>query len=485
MAKDKKNVTTDEAAPKKKKQKKVKTREQKLVRKRTNIIICLCVFGVVFMFFGICGITTKVGSDALLKACAAVDEVKYTAEVNPNPILPVLGEDGKAKKDDNGNFNFIDKTGELDKRNFKVLQITDVHIGAGAFSIRTDKYTINTVEDLIRKAQPDLVVVTGDIAYPVFFQSATLDNQKEARAFATLMENLGVYWTFAFGNHDTELYSSFTREQIGKFYAETPEFKHCIYSNHATLNGKEVSGTGNFAINIKDKNEELVHSIFMVDSNSYLDDDPLGMKWHYDGIHKDQISWYQNMTKTLGLVDNDGNISTVASSSMWFHIPIKEFRTAFDEWQANGNSDTANVIMRNGYNGEWARGALGTDIDNGIYNVLCDNGTTGVFCGHDHYNNGQMLYKKDGRELNLTYGMSIDYLAYPGIYKKTAQRGGRIVEINAKNNLKAVDKWDVAKDYNQDNFTDDNTKYGFATYRLPYWIDRNNDNAAVTLPEGK
>lgn len=53
--------------------------------------------------------------------------------------------------------------------------------------------------------------------------------------------------------------------------------------------------------------------------------------------------------------------------------------------------------------------------------------STGFFCGHDHYNNASIAYKG----IRLTYGMSIDYLAMPGIGKETAQRGAELITIHA------------------------------------------------------
>ena len=49
--------------------------------------------------------------------------------------------------------------------------------------------------------------------------------------------------------------------------------------------------------------------------------------------------------------------------------------------------------------------------------------TSGFFCGHDHYNNASIEYKG----IRLTYGMSIDYLAMPGIEKETKQRGAELI----------------------------------------------------------
>ena len=52
--------------------------------------------------------------------------------------------------------------------------------------------------------------------------------------------------------------------------------------------------------------------------------------------------------------------------------------------------------------------------------------TIGVFCGHDHYNNMSLGYKG----IRLTYGMSIDYLAMPGIENDIAQRGAELITIH-------------------------------------------------------
>ena len=52
--------------------------------------------------------------------------------------------------------------------------------------------------------------------------------------------------------------------------------------------------------------------------------------------------------------------------------------------------------------------------------------TKGMFCGHDHYNNMSLEYKG----IRLTYGMSIDYLAMPGIARDTKQRGATLITVH-------------------------------------------------------
>lgn len=405
------------AKERKKKAKKVLTPLQKMKKKRVSLIIPTVIFGVMFLFFGITCIISAVSSNDLLASLDKVQKVEYNDD--HEQFKPVLDETtGKAKLDENGCFNFVIDKEKLESRNFKVLQLTDVHIGAGAFSINNDKWAVQTVIDMVTKFKPDLVVVTGDIAYPVGIQSASLNNLKEAKIFATLMEKLGVYWTLTFGNHDTEAYSSYTREQIGDFYSRD-DWKYCMF----TPGPKDVDGVGNFVINVKSKdgeNEEIVHSLFMIDSHSYTDGDIFGAGWKYDRIHDNQVAWYENMVNTLGLV-KDSKLS-----SMYFHIAFLEFREAYNLYLKGDDS----VKWLDGEVKEGGKYVYSSDHRSGMFNKIVALGTTkDTFCGHDHKNNISLSYKG----VNMRYGMSIDYLAYPGIYKETEHRGCREIIINGTN----------------------------------------------------
>ena len=107
------------------------------------------------------------------------------------------------QKDENGYWYFTTD------REFKVMQITDIHIGGGFLSKGTDEKTLNAIATMVTKEKPDLVVATGDIAFPVPYMAGTFNNYSGAKAFANLMESLGVYWDVTFGNHDAEAYSVF------------------------------------------------------------------------------------------------------------------------------------------------------------------------------------------------------------------------------------------------------------------------------------
>ena len=57
------------------------------------------------------------------------------------------------------------------------------------------------------------------------------------------------------------------------------------------------------------------------------------------------------------------------------------------------------------------------------------NSTKAMFYGHDHLNNVSLEYKG----IRLTYGLSIDYLAYQGIENETDQRGGTLITLKPDN----------------------------------------------------
>ena len=59
-----------------------------------------------------------------------------------------------------------------------------------------------------------------------------------------------------------------------------------------------------------------------------------------------------------------------------------------------------------------------------------------MFCGHDHLNTLSLIYKG----IQMTYGMSIDYLGYKGIKKSYIQRGGTLItrKVNGSVDIKMV-----------------------------------------------
>ena len=441
----------EEAAPKKKKKLRWKdmTPEQKKKRRIRDIIISATVIGLVIVLFGIFALAGYLGNNTNREMIKNIEKVETIYKMGENLNID----------EETGYYTF---TVENDAT-FKVLQLTDIHIGGGAFSISKDNWALNAVAKMVQGVKPDLVIVTGDIGYPVPFQAGTFNNKREAETFAELMEQLGIYWAFAFGNHDTEAYSLYSREEIGEeVYLHKELYPHCLYQTGPA----DVDGYCNYIINVKNKLGIITQSFVMLDSHSYTDGDILGIGWKYDNIHQNQVDWYKaeinklnalNKTKYASLSATDKAAFALATgldavqtelkftsadsmtinSSMYFHIPLVEYKDVYDEYVDNDEAISGtHYEYLGGIAGETGKVVYcGMHEDNMFETIQELKSTTHVFCGHDHLNNFAFKYwGKNGNKdtdfgVVLSYGYSIDYLAYAGIAKKYEQRGGTIINI--------------------------------------------------------
>ncbi len=390
----------------------MKAKEQNTKTKKNRGKTALKIFGifcaVLVAFIAVTAVITATGNKANAEKISAFSPV-----VTEKQLVP--------EKDENGYWTFT--TDE----EFKVMQLTDVHIGGGWMSLKKDAMALNAVAAMVAAEKPDLVIVTGDIAYPVPFQAGTFNNLSSAKLFASLMEQLGVYWTVVFGNHDSELYSYYNREKVAEFYS-SEEFTHCLFSPGPD----DVDGNCNHVINVKNTKGVITQSLFMFDSHSYVDGDFLGILWKYDNIHENQVQWYKDTVNELNAQNNrqlkklgekeNSNIKSTA----FFHIPLTEQRDAWYEYKDAGYQDTENVKLYYGVAGEAGDIVYcGINEDNLFETMLELGSTQAIFCGHDHKNNFSLDYKG----IRLTYGMSVDYLAYPGIYKLGIQRGCTVIKF--------------------------------------------------------
>lgn len=417
-------------AKKKRKRRKDMTPQERKRRRKIDWLITGCVFGTVGLLIAIFALAGFLGFKTNMKMVQGMATVGCDIAVEID--------------EETGYYTFTTDD------DFRVLQLTDVHIGAGAFSIKKDNWALNAVETIIRNEKPNLVIVTGDIAYPVPFQAGTFNNLREAELFATMMEKLGVYWAPCFGNHDTEAYSMYNREEISNFYSQS-RWEHCLFQ----AGPSDVDGYGNYIINVKNTQGLISQSLVMFDSHSYVDGDILGIAWKYDNIHQNQVDWYTAQINAL----NDANKRVFATlnseqqaayvalldttveefeqsgmikSSAFFHIPLAEYRDAWTEYVDNGKQDTENVKYNGGVAGETGKIVYSGIGDDQLFETMLELGSTqGIFCGHDHLNNFSLNYKG----ITLTYGMSIDYLAYMGIVKKTQQRGGTTIDYSVNGEM--------------------------------------------------
>ncbi len=291
---------------------------------------------------------------------------------------------------------------------FRILQLTDVHLGGGLFTKGRDANAIDAVTKVIKNANADFVVVTGDIVYPFWCYGGSHNNLKTCKTFARLMEDLGVQWTMVFGNHDSEFFAKATKEDLAEFYSALP---NC----HFSFGDDELFGVGNYCIPLMNEDGTLNTALMFLDSNDYL-----GWSFFsgFDTIHSNQIEWYKKTINDLSTQDKQAN------SLAFFHIPPKEFKDAWDKFYMGGCTD---VTYHHGFVGEKDNYfGYPKTVEGRFFKEMVDFGSCkGMFMGHDHLNTLSLTYQG----IRLTYGMSIDYLAYIGIGKKHTQRGGTLIDI--------------------------------------------------------
>ena len=389
--------------------------------KKAIKIILFILFGIAILLGGI-AVANKVNESAMHEYIDSFSHVEYDDQ-----LLPQYDENGVAYFVTDGDF--------------KVMHLADIHIGGGFLSSSKDKKAINAVAAMVHAEKPDLVVISGDMAatYP---HAGTLNNAYSHEFVIRLMENLGVYWTVTFGNHDSEIYNSLTRPEVADMY-EDENLKYCLFDRGP----EDIYGEGNHAINVRNSLGLVTKSIIIMDSNSYTDEDPLGLQWIYDNIHEDQIEWYRstvnslneyntNLINSIPESDRPENIEdyTTVQSLLFVHIPLMETRRAYDEYLAAGG-DTENVKYISGKIGEEAPYVYCSMEEEQMFETMLELGSTkAMFFGHDHLNNAVMDYKG----IIFSYGYSVDYFAYSGIDQIGSQRGCTIINCHPDTDFEII-----------------------------------------------
>lgn len=293
-------------------------------------------------------------------------------------------------------------------RPFKILQLTDIHLGAGWVSSKKDKLALQAVKKLIDASNPDFIVITGDMFYPIWPLTGSANNLRGAKMLGNVLKEAGKPWCFVFGNHDTEMTSRANKDGIADYYMQ---YENCLFEK-----GEEsLTGCGNYCIRLETSDGKPCQLLMMIDSNQYTKKSFFS---GFDVIHEDQIEWYK---KTVKEQSGDGEL---LPSLAFYHIPPKEFKEGWEKC-FRGDKDVIYhhgfVLEKDNYFG------YPKETEGKFFSEMVEFGSCkGMFMGHDHLNTLSITYQG----IRLTYGMSIDYLAYvPTAHWKT-QRGGTIIEIN-------------------------------------------------------
>lgn len=294
-------------------------------------------------------------------------------------------------------------------RDFKILQLTDLHLGFGSLSKSKDKLALSAVRKLIEKTKPDLIVLTGDCIFPFLPMSGTRNNRKQANRLTAFLDSFEIPYTLVFGNHDCEMGSVCGKEELSQEYRKG---KYCLF----TQGRKELTGVGNFFIELADASGQVLLTLVMLDSNMYGEGG-----WFFSGfdrIHDDQTEWCMNRLNALKQENPD------MQAMAFFHMPPAEFKKAYEKMKLGDRS----VIYCHGSVGEKDEYFGISKYEGTFFQRAAENGVIKwMFCGHDHLNTLSLIYKG----IQLTYGMSIDYLAYKDIRSSYIQRGATLITRKA------------------------------------------------------
>ena len=309
---------------------------------------------------------------------------------------------------------------------FKILHITDIHCVQPVMDddenreIPESRYkeTINVIEKLVEKTNPDMVVFGGDNVSG-YWEEFTYDYIKQTiEDIIAPIKARNIPLGVVFCNHDGE---------IG-FHTEFQMMMYMEYANcRSNLNDADVYGCGNCCITIKDsKGEKDAFALWLMDSNDYETNSEGGNS--YDHVHTSQINWYENKAAQLKAANGGEPIPAI----LFQHIPVQQeldgYREATENDDYTFERDGNYYIVGNKiHEGRIREVPCPPNMEKEYKNQFESWKKTGdifaAFFGHDHVNDFRM--NVDGIDLYQTIGA--------GYFTYGKERGGRLIVLDESN----------------------------------------------------
>lgn len=283
-------------------------------------------------------------------------------------------------------------------REINILQLTDtqtidyeqirpgVDLGgvAGRYGCENALYLnmegyIDKVMAKLENTPIDLIVLTGDNIYGKFD-----DNGSKLDALIEKIDSLGIWWTFAFGNHDKE--SGIGIENILRKYSNS---QYCLYAY------SEVAGDSNISVAIK-QGGEYKKVLYMLDTHSTganLVDD---YAYVVGGVYDSQKAWLAETNTAFTDYVGTQNVSAFA----FLHIPFTAYVNAIKALELEVGYDVQDSTGEN-FGGYYEEFTSAWDPNNSFFSLLKEIGVDGVFVGHQHANSLSLVYEG----VRLSYGL--------------------------------------------------------------------------------
>lgn len=273
-----------------------------------------------------------------------------------------------------------------DDNTFTIVQFTDIHWKDGG---ETDLSSRALMAQVLEAEQPDFVVFTGDVVGGTKCEDPITAFHEAVRT----VEESRIPWAVVFGNHDTE--KIITRQQLME---AVTGYEFAL----AERGPEEISGYGNYVLQVVGAEDRPAATLYFMDSGSYSS---LSHVKGYDWIRRDQVNWYVEQSEQL-TAQNGG---TPLPALAFFHIPLPEYRDVWEREVCNGNK-FENVCC--------------PEINTGLFSAMVEMGDVmGTFVGHDHVND----FCGTLHGIRLCYGRATGYSTYG---KEGFPRGARVIRLS-------------------------------------------------------
>ncbi|MBR5523727.1 MAG: metallophosphoesterase [Clostridia bacterium] len=280
-------------------------------------------------------------------------------------------------------------------KDFVILNLSDPQMNDGEWGEGHPYRSVleYTIKELVARHNPDLITVTGDMAYPGHYHSYEM--------LAQLLDSFGVPWTIVWGNHDHQ-------DGIEPILQAAALFKKhplCLFED-----GDPAYGNGNYILAVNEGDTPIT-ALFMLDSHNSIEftNENGEKKWAYAKLWPEQLAW---IGEQAGKLKDNG----YKDGLMMLHIPLYAYRVAAKTVFTDGRCGHVD-----GY-GDLNEPICSHPTEDGVLATIKESGLiTHVLAGHDHCNDFMIPY--EGVEMMFACKTG------PGCYWMPSINGGTVITI--------------------------------------------------------
>ena len=305
-------------------------------------------------------------------------------------------------------------------RDFVILNLSDPQLSDSEWKCgrKESRLLRYTVSNLVEQTKPDLITVSGDLAWAGNYISYT--------KLTKLLDSHKIPWAPVFGNHDIQGGT----EALSKAADILCGGKYSLFER-----GDPALGCGNYVIGIE-QDGRLIHGVIMMDSHDRREyvNEKGEKKLEWADLIPEQFPWYREQISRL-------KEQGAAKSTIILHIPLYTYREAAKAAFKPGFDFKSVSPYNGGQTGCWNEGyedSFGVmyesissyPANNGFFDeIIHADHTKTVLCGHDHVNTFSVNY----RGVRLMFALKTG----SGCYWDQRINGGTVLKINKNGDLSA------------------------------------------------